>query len=299
MLKLFDKCFESAGKSALLAISLTMVLCLGALDYLSGTELSFSVFYTAPIMLAAWYGGGVIGLGVALVSAAVWLLFDLAEGNQYSHELIPAWNTLVRLAFFLIILKLLLTVRKTLAQERNLADTDALTGLANRRSFVEQIERERLRGGRQAEPFTIAYIDLDNFKYVNDSLGHDIGDELLKTVADMLQRQIRSTDLVARLGGDEFAVLLPLTDKVAAGVVIDKLNQHASAAMAARAWPVTFSIGAVTFNRPMQTTRDMIKAVDDLMYQVKKSGKNNLRHEVWPVPVVVPHTSGDGADAVL
>ncbi|ALP53423.1 hypothetical protein Tel_09825 [Candidatus Tenderia electrophaga] len=282
MLKVFHKRLESVAKPTVLALGFGLVLVLGGVDYISGTELSFAVFYTAPIMLAGWYGGGRVGLTVALVSAAVWVLCDLAEGNQYSHELIPVWNTLARLGFFLIILRLLLTVRKTLEQEQSLADTDALTGLANRRFFVEQVERERLRFERQLEPFTIVYIDLDGFKYVNDHFGHDGGDELLETVADSLQQHVRASDLVARLGGDEFAVLLPLSDKAAAGVVIDKLNRQGLAAMAARGWPVTFSIGAVSFIRPMHSARDMIKAVDDLMYQIKKSGKNNLMHRVWP-----------------
>lgn len=284
MLQAFDHRLESTGRAAILALALTIVLGLGVLDYLTGTELSFSVFYTAPIMLAAWYGGLTVGLAVALVSAAVWASCDLAEGRQYTHDLIPVWNTLVRLAFFLIILKLLLLVRKNLALQQSLADSDPLTGLANRRFFVEQIERERLRAARQTECFTIAYIDLDNFKYVNDQLGHDVGDDLLKTVGETLVGQVRATDVVARLGGDEFALLLPLTDRGSAEVVIDKLNQQALSVMRARGWPVTFSIGAVSFSRPMQSTRDMIKYVDDLMYQVKKTGKNNIKYQAWPSP---------------
>ncbi len=269
------------GRKRLL-ITLAVTLLLGTLDYLIGPELSFSVFYIAPIMLAAWYGGRTAGLTLAVVSAGVWLSADLAAGNLYSSFHVPAWNTLVRLAFFIIILWLLLIVRKKLALEESLADTDLLTGLANRRFFQEQLEREYARVRRYPEPFTIAYIDLDNFKYVNDSMEHNVGDELLQCVAQTLSMSIRAADFPARLGGDEFAVLFPLLKKEAAMSVLDEIQNELLAAMQKNSWPVTFSIGVVTFYQVMHSSRDMIKMVDDLMYEVEKSGKNNVRHLEWP-----------------
>ena len=233
-------------------------------------------------MLAAWYAGKRVGLTIAVISAAVWLTADLAAGNQYSILFIPIWNTLVRLLFFLIVLWLLLIVRDKLALEESLADTDPLTGLANRRFFQEQLEREYARVRRYPEPFTIAYFDLDNFKYVNDTLGHDVGDELLKTVANSLSQNIRSSDFAVRLGGDEFAVLFPMLEKDAVLIALEKLRDELLKSMNDNQWPVTFSIGAVTFSEVMNSSRDMIKQVDDLMYQVKKSGKNNIQHLVWP-----------------
>ena len=126
-------------------------------------------------MLGTWYGGKVVGFSIALVSATIWLGADLAAGNNYTNILILVWNTLVRLTFFIIILKLLLIVREKLLLEEALADTDPLTGLANRRFFQEQLDREFDRSSRYPWSLTIAYLDLDNFKYVNDSPGHDIG----------------------------------------------------------------------------------------------------------------------------
>ncbi|MCW9013159.1 MAG: GGDEF domain-containing protein [Gammaproteobacteria bacterium] len=282
MFKYINAYFEGMDARSCLLTTLLASLLLGVVDYLVGPDISFSVFYTLPIMLAAWYGGKQTGLTVAGVSAAVWLAADLAAGSQYSNLLIPVWNTLVRLSFFLIILWLLLIVRDKLALEESLADTDPLTGLANRRFFQEQLEREYARVRRYPEPFTIAYFDLDNFKYVNDNLGHDVGDELLKTVASTLSNSIRATDFAARLGGDEFAVLFPKLEKDSVLAVLETLPAELLAAMGDNKWPVTFSIGAVTFSEVMGSSRDMIKQVDDLMYQVKKSGKNSIRHVVWP-----------------
>jgi len=283
MLKYFNDYFDGQGVEKCLIIALLTSLFLGVLDYLLGPELSFSVFYTMPIMLASWYVGKKSGFILVIVSSAIWLGADLTTSKEYSSFLIPFCNTFVRLCFFLIIWKLVTLLHEKLLLEESLADTDPLTGLANRRFFQEQLDREHLRAQRHPEPFSIAYFDLDNFKYVNDTMGHDIGDELLGVVASHLVMNIRETDFAARLGGDEFAVLFPVLDKQATISVMENLQNKLLAAMECRGWPVTFSIGVVTFSKVMDTSRDMIKLVDDLLYDVKKSGKTTIRHIVWPV----------------
>ncbi|MCW8928784.1 MAG: GGDEF domain-containing protein [Gammaproteobacteria bacterium] len=282
MLKTFDAYFESMNQSLLLLIMIAATVLLGFVDYSTGPELSFSVFYTGPIMLTVWYGRGKKGLIIVFLSALIWMIVDIIVTQTYSNPLIPIWNTLARLGFFLIILNLLLAVKNKLILEESLADTDPLTGLANRRYLMEQLEIEYSRVNRYPEPFTIAYLDLDNFKYVNDTLGHDIGDILLETVASYLKENTRSMDTPARLGGDEFAILLPYLGDKSAIPLLNEMHKKLLELMKDNDWPVTFSIGAITYNKTMPTTRDMIKAVDDLMYEVKKSGKNNIRHRVWP-----------------
>lgn len=282
LFKYINNYLESLGSGSCFVIAVTVSFLFGIMDYLIGPEFSFSVFYTIPIMLAVWYGGKAAGIVVAIVSAGVWLGADLAAGSQYTSLLVPAWNTLVRLAFFLIILWLLFIVHRKLLFEESLADTDPLTGLANRRFFQEQLEREYERVRRYPEIFTIVYFDLDNFKYVNDSLGHQVGDELLNDVAKTLSKSIRASDFAARLGGDEFAVLFPRLEEESTMTTLEKLQNELLSTMQEKDWPVTFSIGAVTFQNVMDSSRDMIKRVDDVMYEVKKSGKNNIRHIVWP-----------------
>lgn len=282
MIKYISNYLDSLSNRQCIKLTLVSCLILGVVDFLIGPELSFSVFYTGPIMLAAWYGGKWVGALVAVVSSIIWLIADLAAGVPYSSWVVPIWNALIRLLFFGIILWLLLIVREKLQMEESLADTDPLTGLANRRFFMEQLERECIRVQRYPEPFTIAYFDLDNFKYVNDSMGHDVGDRLLERVAVALAANVRGSDLAARLGGDEFAVLFTHLEDKSAQTVLENLQQELLSAMQSHDWPVTFSIGAITFEKVTESSRDMIKKVDDLMYQVKKSGKNNIRHLTMP-----------------
>ncbi|HSB37406.1 MAG TPA: GGDEF domain-containing protein, partial [Thermoanaerobaculia bacterium] len=162
------------------------------------------------------------------------------------------------------------------------ARTDVLTGVANRRSFYERAELEISRARRVPEPLTVAYVDVDDFKRVNDELGHEAGDDLLRSVAATFVGRVRSTDLVARLGGDEFAILLASTSAEASKTLLDELHRTLGAEMARQAWPVTFSVGAVTFARPPVSADDMLRRVDEVMYRVKKEGKAALRHETFP-----------------
>jgi diguanylate cyclase (GGDEF)-like protein len=282
LLKYLDTYLGTLGTYTIFFIACIGVLLLGAVDGHIASEISFSVFYTAPIMLATWYGGKKVGYSIAIISAGTWLYADFIAGSQYSSLLIPVWNMLVRLVFFLIILRLLLGFREKLALEESLAATDPLTGLSNRRFFHEQLEREYARNQRHSEPFTIVYLDLDNFKHVNDTMGHAVGDVLLQNVAQTLLTEVRSSDFVSRLGGDEFAILFPMLDKSSTSFVLEKLQSKLLETMRKKNWPVTFSIGAVTFSDVMDSSQEMVKLVDDLMYEVKKSGKNDIRHVYWP-----------------
>jgi diguanylate cyclase (GGDEF)-like protein len=198
----------------------------------------------------------------------------------YSSEWIPLWNTLVRLGYFLIIARLLALLRERLAFEAKLAGTDALTGLPNSRGFGEALLLEHARARRYRRPFTLAYIDLDDFKGVNDSLGHAAGDRLLRDVAQALHAGVRRTDVVGRLGGDEFAALLPETDSRGAAPVLTKLRDAVVQAMAKGGWPVGTSIGAITFTEPPETPDEALSAADNLMYEAKRSGKNRVIHRL-------------------
>lgn len=255
-----------------------LLLCICALaDYATGREISFSITYLAPIVLATWYAGAMSGISLAIISSIVWMNIDLSSGNVYSHPLIPVWNSLVRLGFFLIVTGLLLSIRKLLRQLQNQAETDGLTGLANSRSFFAHLTQEYNRAQRYRHPFTVAYLDLDNFKQVNDTWGHETGDQVLRTIAGSLTGSLRKTDLVARLGGDEFAVLLTETDAREASEVLGKLHTRLQVDMAEHLWPVGCSIGAVTCLDPQGlNVQGLVRQADELMYRVKRCGKNRL-----------------------
>jgi diguanylate cyclase (GGDEF)-like protein/PAS domain S-box-containing protein len=164
--------------------------------------------------------------------------------------------------------------------ERNVSRVDFLTGIPNRRTFYEALESEVHRARRYQRAMTLGYIDVDNFKSVNDILGHSAGDDLLKMVAATIQATLRRTDTVARLGGDEFAVLLPETDSEAATVAVAKVQRSLQAAVDRHSLPISFSVGVVTFKLPLETIEKMIERADELMYQAKRNGKGAVVCEV-------------------
>jgi diguanylate cyclase (GGDEF)-like protein len=127
----------------------------------------------------------------------------------------------------------------------------------------------------------MVYLDVDNFKMVNDLFGHPIGDEVLRSIASELKSQLRKTDIIARLGGDEFALLLPSTREPEAQVVVSKVQVHLIQVMREKNWPVTFSMGAVTCVAPPNSAEQLISMADELMYKVKNSTKNGIYCGIW------------------
>jgi diguanylate cyclase (GGDEF)-like protein len=253
----------------------------GVLDFLTGYELAFSLFYLIPVSLVAWHAGQRLGILTSLASAIVWLTADVAAGNFYSHPFIYAWNTLIRLGFFIVTVLLLSTLRSALQRERESARTDYLTGAANSRLFYDLVQMEMDRSKRYERRFTLAYIDLDNFKAVNDRFGHPVGDQVLRTVVSSAQKNLRKTDVVARLGGDEFALLLPESDQGSARVVLAKLQGGLAEEMRQHHWPVTFSIGVLTCSAVPDTIVELVKMADELMYAAKRGGKDAIQYATY------------------
>ena len=254
---------------------------MGAVDYWTGFEISFSFFYLMPISLAAWGGGRKVGYAVSLFSSLIWLYANTTAGEQHSSPLVPYWNALTRLGFFLVVTILLAELHKLLDHERKLARTDILTGAYNRRFFYDALSAELIRSERYERPFTILYLDLDDFKKINDNLGHQTGDMLLKNLADTIIRKTRAADVFCRLGGDEFALLMPETDQEAAQIIIPRLRTALMEVMQLNNWQVTFSIGALTCIKPTGTADQLVAVADQLMYQVKQSTKNGIRYAVF------------------
>ena len=197
------------------------------------------------------------------------------------HPVIPWWNTGISLITFLLTTFILSSVRSALEQEKKLARLDPLTGIANRRFFLELIGAEMNRAIRYKHPFTIVQFDLDNFKTVNDHFGHNRGDTILRLVAKTTQRNIRATDTVARLGGDEFAILLPETGPESAYMVIEKVQKLNLDVMKKEGWPITLSTGVVSFISPPTTVDEILKLSDVLMYKAKNGGKNTIKYTVY------------------
>jgi diguanylate cyclase (GGDEF)-like protein len=263
-------------------IGIALVGVVGFLDLVTGTELSFSLFYLLPIAWITWFSHPRLAIVTDIFSAVIWFAAEKASGVTYSHPSIFLWNTGIRLCFFLIVTLLLLELKKTLEKEKKLSRIDPLTGAANKRHFIELLTSEMLRCDRHQRSLSIAYIDLDNFKMVNDELGHSVGDQLLCEVVDYIAKNIRGIDLIARLGGDEFVILLPEIDPNMAQAVMQRLQSGLLATMQNNHWPVTFSIGLLTYSKLDISIDELIRLADNLMYDVKKQGKNAIAHAVYP-----------------
>jgi diguanylate cyclase (GGDEF)-like protein len=207
---------------------------------------------------------------------------DGLAGLTYASPLVWIFNGLGHMVSFSLVSFLIGYLQKSRAAELELARRDPLTGLANSRAFRESIDMELERQKRYNTTLSITYLDLDDFKGVNDSLGHQAGDFLLKCLADIFRKECRATDVPARLGGDEFAVLLPYTEMEGTREFLDRIIAKTTAIMKANDWPVTMSIGAVTFRSAALDADEMIRKADNLMYRVKNSGKNAVWQEVFP-----------------
>ncbi|NJM58121.1 MAG: GGDEF domain-containing protein [Synechococcales cyanobacterium RU_4_20] len=260
------------------SLSLLLVFLIGTVDTLiPSSEMTLSIVYAVPILMAAWFAGIRFGSFISVTSAICWL----SSGPiQETGLALTCWNTVVSLGFFLLINYLLSALKSGYERERRLARTDGLTGLTNRRYFHELLEAEFLRSRRYHYPLTLAYIDVDNFKEVNDRFGHGAGDILLSLMAKVMVNQLRAVDVVARLGGDEFALMLPQTHAHDAQVVLPRVQAQLMRIVRHHGWPISFSIGVATFVKLPPTVQEIVEQADGLMYDVKLHGKNRIKYEV-------------------
>jgi diguanylate cyclase (GGDEF)-like protein len=155
-----------------------------------------------------------------------------------------------------------------------------LTGLANIGFFYEQARIEISRSATYKRPLTLAYIDIDNLRHINENLGHITGDNLLQEVAQIMRFTLRPTDLISRLGGAEFAILMPETKNENATGSIYKVQERFLDMVKKKGWPVTFSAGVVTCEGTTYTLDGLIKLAEDLMNAAKETGKNTIKYKI-------------------
>lgn len=269
---------EKVGKTFWVFLGVLLLLVVAFLDFITGTELSFSIFYLIPIALFTWTINANMGIVVAFISSGLWLFIDVISAAEHSSSFVYFWNTIIRLGFFLLPVFLL----KNLEREREHARTDFLTNAMNTRSFHDLAQREIDRSARYGHPFTVAFLDIDNFKAINDTFGHTFGDMVLRAIAQNIHKNLRKTDVIARVGGDEFAILLPEVDSDTARTAISKMQKRLMEEMLSNKWPITFSIGVITFtNAPHLTVDEILGTADKMMYSVKNYGKNDIKYATY------------------
>lgn len=268
---------DDMGKVSALSTAVAGVLLVGVVDYLSGTEIRVYPLYFLPLSLAAWHFGRRGAVAAVIAVTAIWWVANSSAGLIYSADYIWWINAFAQAAAFGTVAGLLSWARNLLDRERKLSLTDSLTGLANSRAFYASAGLAAASCRRAGRPVTIAYIDLDNFKCVNDRYGHAKGDILLKDVAKTFGASLRVSDLAARMGGDEFVVFLPETSESQAEHVLDRLRSALEKVFPDNECAVSASIGAFCWDVPLESVDAMVSAADEMMYEVKKSGKNNVK----------------------
>lgn len=268
-------------RGAFSALSIVGVVAVG--DYFTGREIAFSFFYVAPVLIASWAGGFRLGVLLSFVSGAAFVSTDALAGESFSSGWVPFWNFAVRAGTLVTIALLAGRLRETLDQERALARIDPMTGIANARSFRERLELECARVSRHGPPLSLAFIDLDGFKSVNDNQGHEAGDDLLRAFGGLLQQTVRSIDVVGRLGGDEFALLLPDTAEEGAMRVVERLRVATDELDLERVG-AGYSLGLATLRYPNPTADEALWLSDKLMYRAKRAGRNQVRAGTYDTP---------------
>jgi diguanylate cyclase (GGDEF)-like protein len=259
-------------------VAALLIVLIFVVDWLTGPEIALSIFYVIPVALLGWQIGARQATVAAGLCGLAWLAADYLAGQHYSVHAIMYWNAAVRLGLFVIIGQTLAQLRRSVEEEQRIARTDSLTGMANGKAFLEACTYEVARQRRYNHPLSVAFIDCDNFKEVNDQFGHAAGDELLRSIASKLKASLRDVDVIARVGGDEFAVLLPESDELVADAVCTKLRETLTFAAE---YPVTFSLGMVTYYSQPTDAEEVVRNADLAMYEAKKSGKNGSRHRIF------------------
>jgi diguanylate cyclase (GGDEF)-like protein len=266
---------------------LSCVLAVGLADYTQRPEFSFVLFYMFPIVVVTWFGNRTMGLVLAAVSPVLGLIADLSgRVHPFSSLPLDIWNALVRLGTYALVVVILARLKTALMHERALARADSLTGVATPRWFYSMAEQELYRARRSPEVISVAYVDLDDFKLVNDQRGHAAGDELLREVATCLRDNLRPIDTVGRLGGDEFGILLPQTDAPAAAAALRRVVDLTRERLEARFDPTEgeslgISVGIASFSEAPESVDEMVSKADEVMYSVKRGGKDAISVRVF------------------
>ena len=211
-------------------------------------------------------------LGIILVGIVAWLPLRAFGATMSVFELAG-----VQAALFATAVALASEHRRLIA-ERSVAGSDFLTGIANRRGFYETLTLEIERSRRCQTPMTLLYLDCDEFRAVNDRIGHLAGNRLMARISAVLKENTRESDVVGRFGGEEFAVVLAETPAQHSAEVVQRLQVATRSALGPEAKAVMFNIGAITFDNPPTSPNEAIRLARALMYESKRGRKDRVVH---------------------
>ncbi len=260
-------------------LRLAAVLALTALIYWvnlrTPAAFRFGILYVLPVLLAAWNDGLAWGIVFAGATSVLRYLVGIDQMPADTPLEARLANELSYLAVVAVAIAGLSQLRRTQAQLELLATHDPLTNVFNARAFSTELAQELGRNRRYGRPLALIYLDLDDFKRVNDAHGHATGDAVLRLVADATRSAVRQADVVGRLGGDEFAVLMPETEGTVAHAAANRLAVGIRTVF--RGTPsVTASIGVVSVTGSEAGTDELLRKADQAMYEAKRGGKDRV-----------------------
>ena len=273
---------ENAQKWFLTCFCFGLVSLIACLHYVTGLAYEFNSFYAIPILASAWLLDTAACAALTVACLAAWAIADIQLGGEQSDLLPLAVNTTTRAFTIILVIVTMKRLRRALQREWDISRQDQLSGLWNRRYFFELGATILTLAKRQSLPVTMVFMDLDRFKEVNDSLGHAVGDELLRTVSAVMQAHFRSEDVLARLGGDEFAAIMPGLTAADARLRLESLRDKIRTTMDQQGWPVTLSIGAASFVVVEGSIEAMVRAAHAAMYEAKAAGRDRLVLHAYP-----------------
>jgi len=276
------------SRRVVVTLALLVIALVAWLDYHTTSELRLFLLYLTPIVAVAWWGNQRDAIVLAVVAMILATAADTPWRSQIGLPILT-WNAFSRLVMFTAAAALVATIRdyrdrfaaldrdhkRAYGREAMLARTDALTQLPNLRAFLEAIQRELARARREGSHICVLYVDLDDFKTVNDQYGHQAGDNVLQEVAHALLSSVRGGDVVARIGGDEFVVLLWHASPADARMVAERIAMRISDIAAA--YPLSrldASIGLRYFEKPPADPDDVVRLADAAMYDEKQRRKS-------------------------
>jgi len=260
---------------AILGATLALTLAIYGANVATPAAVKLGLFYLVPILIATWFEG--IAWGGAFVVLALVLRTSVERNQMGGAVSLPI--SVINQGSFAVVCGITMFafrhMKRTQVELHTMAMHDPLTRVLNGRAFSDRLTQELERRKRYKRPLSLLYLDLDNFKTLNDSRGHQTGDAVLRLVADAMRQAVRQADVVGRLGGDEFAVLMPETDGLLADAAATRLA--ASLRTAFNGTPsVTASIGVVSVTSAEADSDKVLGLADQAMYEAKRAGKDRV-----------------------
>lgn len=282
-----DAAFElSRRQSRLVGYTLsvgTLVLVVGTDILLLGDSVALSLPYTLPVVTASWFISRRAGFAFTVITCTIWTAIGSWSGALSDAPRALELTYATRFIALTLIGLTVAALHRYIGLNRDNAVTDTLTGLLNRRGFLQRLEYEIARAERSRQPMTLLFGDLDGFKRINDRHGHAEGDRVLERTAEILMEVFRASDIVGRLGGDEFVVLLPDTE----GSHAADLAERAAVALrdgVLASYGAGISFGAAAFTEPPESADKALMAADQLMYEAKREGGSAVAMRELPGP---------------